>query len=432
MLDVEFIRNNKEKVVMAAKNKNREVDIDGILRLDQERRDLMVQVQKLREERNRNSKNKPSPELIEEGKKTKEKIQSLEEELSRVNNQLNELLILVPNIPHDDVPVGKDESENVVVRQWGTPKKFDFKPLDHVELGESLDVIDIKTAGKVVGSRFAYLKGGLAQMEYAIVMWTFSILTNQKLIQEIADGAGLKVSTKPFIPVVPPVFIRPEVYRQMGRLDKTQEEERYYLAKDDQYLIGSAEHTLGPIHMDQTLNESALPIRYVGFSTAFRREAGSYGKDVRGILRVHQFDKIEMESFTLPENSLDEQNFIISIQEYLMQQLEIPYQVIMICTGDMGGPDARQLDINSWMPGQDKYRETHTSDMMTDYQSRRLNTKVRRKDGEVQYVHMNDATAFAIGRILIAIMENYQQKDGSILVPKVLQPLVGFDKIAHK
>ncbi|MEK7129446.1 MAG: aminoacyl--tRNA ligase-related protein, partial [Patescibacteria group bacterium] len=189
------------------------------------------------------------------------------------------------------------------------------------------------------------------------------------------------------------------------------------------------EHTLGPLHMNETIEEGKLPLRYVGFSTSFRREAGSYGKDTKGIFRVHQFDKLEMESFTVPEDSIKEQDFFIAVQEYLMQSLEIPYQVVMICTGDMGAPDARQLDIESWIPSEGKYRETHTSDLMTDFQARRLNTKVRKKDGKTEFVHMNDATAFAVGRTLIAILENYQQKDGSIRVPKVLQSFIGKDVI---
>jgi seryl-tRNA synthetase len=224
-------------------------------------------------------------------------------------------------------------------------------------------------------------------------------------------------------------MIRPDVFKRMARLDPGQEEERYYLPKDDLYLIGSAEHTLGPLHMDETLKEEELPVRYIGFSPAFRRESGSYGKDVKGILRVHQFDKLEMESFTTPENSRKEQDFIVSVQEYLVQSLEIPYQVVSVCTGDMGGPDARQIDIECWMPGQGRYRETHTSDLMTDYQSRRLATKVKRKNGKTELVHMNDATAFAIGRILIAIIENNQTAEGKIRIPKVLQKYIGKEEI---
>jgi len=248
---------------------------------------------------------------------------------------------------------------------------------------------------------------------------------NEKVLKKIANSVERGYSPKPFIPVFPPVLIRPEVFTKMARLSHADKDERYYLEKDDLYLIGSAEHTLGAMHMDETLREECLPLRYIGFSTSFRREAGSYGKDTRGIIRVHQFDKLEMESFTLAENSLKEQNFIVAIQEYLMQQLGLSYQVIMICAGDMGGPDARQIDINAWMPGEGRYRETHTSDMMTDYQTRRLATKVRRKNGATDLAHTNDATAFAIGRMLVAIIENYQTKDGKITVPKVLQKYVG-------
>lgn len=215
----------------------------------------------------------------------------------------------------------------------------------------------------------------------------------------------------------------------MARLSPETEIERYKIESDNQYLIGSAEHTLGPMHMNETLNEKDLPLRYFAYTPAFRREAGSYGKDTKGILRQHQFDKIEMESFTTPENGLKEQDFIIEIQENLMQSLEIPYQVVSICTGDMGGPDFRQVDIESWMPGQNKYRETHTSDYMTDYQSRRLNTKVK-IGNKIEFVHMNDATAFAMGRTIIAILENYQNEDGSVNIPKVLQKWMGKEKIS--
>jgi len=207
----------------------------------------------------------------------------------------------------------------------------------------------------------------------------------------------------------------------MARLSEQDKNERYYLQQDDMYLIGSAEHTLGPIHMDEIIDEKDLPKRYIAFSSCFRREAGSYGKDTQGILRVHQFDKLEMESFTTPENSIKEQNFIVGIQEYLMKKLELPHRLMMICTGDMGKPDARQIDVETWMPGQNKYRETHTSDLNTDYQSRRLNTRVKRKNGQIEFVHMNDATAFAVGRMIVAIVENFQKKDGTIKIPKILK-----------
>lgn len=411
MLDIKFIRENPDLVRQSSKNKNSDPHkVDEVIKLDQQYRDLLTQVETLRAQRNQLTKDD-----IKAGKKIKEELKNLEPKLKEIEEELNLVMHQIPNIPFDDVPVGKDESENVEIRKWGIPRKFDFTPKDHLELGEKLGVIDVETAGKVSGARFAYLKGDLALMEIALVQLAF-----QELIK------------KGFIPVIPPVMIKPDVYIKMARLDPGQEEERYHLPKDNLYLAGSAEHALGPMHIDEVIDESKLPIRYVGFSTCFRREAGSYGKDTRGILRVHQFDKVEMESFTLPESSTKEQDFLVSIQEQLMQLLELPYQVVSVCTGDMGGPDARQIDINTWMPSQNKYRETHSSDLMTDYQSRRLNTRVKRKNGQTELVHMNDATAFAIGRTIIAIMENYQNPDGSVTIPQALVPYMGKDKIEVK
>lgn len=428
MLDINFIRENKDLVKKVLKDRNYDINLDDFLRLDNERRELIAQVESLRQERNLAAKEKD----IEKGKEIKNKLSSLEEELKKKEEGYNSVLLKLPNIPLKDVPVGKDESGNTVLRKWGEPKKFDFPVKDHVELGESLDIIDIEDAGKVTGSRFAYLKGEAAILQLALINFTFSALLDEKVLSEIAKQVSPDQSSKAFIPVIPPVMIKPEVYTRMGRLDPTVVDERYYLQKDDLYLIGSAEHTLGPLHMDQTIEEKDLPIRYLGYSTSFRREAGAYGKDVRGILRVHQFDKMEMESFTTADDSQKEQDFIVAIQEYLVKSLGIPYQVVIICTGDMTTPDARQIDIECWVPSQNRYRETHTSDLMTDYQARRLGTRVRRKNGKTELVHMNDATAFAIGRILIAILENNQQKDGSVKIPEVLQKFTGFSVISPK
>ena len=217
----------------------------------------------------------------------------------------------------------------------------------------------------------------------------------------------------------------------MDRLEPR--EERYHIPSDDIYLVGSAEHTIGAMHMDETFKEEDLPMRYIGFSTAFRREAGSYGKDMKGLIRMHQFDKLEIESFTLPEDSQKEQDFIVAIIEYMVQDLELPYQVLIMCTGDMGKQDARHIDVEIWMPGQNKYRETHTSDLMTDFQARRLNTRVKRNNGEVQHLHMNDATAFALSRTVAAIMENYQTQNGTVVIPKALRKYMGgLKEIKHK
>ncbi len=430
MLDAKIIREQPDRVKEYIKTKNADPKlVDNFLDLDKKWRELTALLDNLRAGQKKLSENRD----IDGARKNKEEIKSLEAQLPDVEKERELVWAQIPNLPDADVPVGKDEKGNKVLRKWGEPKKFDFKLLDHMELGTKLGLIDTEKAAKVSGARFGYFMREAALLEFAIVEHALGVLTDEKILKTLAEKITKGYSAKPFVPVIPPVMIRPEVFRRMGRLDPGQEEERYYLPKDDLYLVGSAEHTLGPLHMDETIPEENLPLRYVGFSTSFRREAGSYGKDTRGMLRVHQFDKIEIESFTAPENSRKEQDFIVSIQEYLMQSLELPYLVVAICTGDMGGPDARQIDIETWLPGQGKYRETHTSDMMTDYQSRRLGTKVRRAGpsaalgagGKTEFVHMNDATVFAIGRILIAIMENYQTKEGKINVPKVLQKYLG-------
>jgi seryl-tRNA synthetase len=312
--------------------------------------------------------------------------------------------------------------DNKILRQVGKAPKFDFQPKEHWQLGRDLGIIDNERAAKVSGSRFTYLKGGAALLEFALIQFAFSVLTNEKILKKIIKTSDLNVKPTPFVPVIPPVLIQEEVMQKMARLEP--KEERYHIPNDNLYLVGSAEHTIGAMYMDEVLQVDKMPIRYIGFSTAFRREAGSYGKDTKGITRIHQFDKLEMESFTLPDDSVAEQDFIVAIQEYLVKSLDLPYQVVAICTGDMGAPDARQIDIETWMPGQEKYRETHTSDMMTDYQARRLGTKVRLKSGSLEFVHMNDATAFA-GRTIIAILENYQTKEGTVKVPKVLSKYMG-------
>lgn len=416
MLDIKFIRENPDLVKESARNKRVDVDIDQLLLVDEERRKLQTDIENLNQEKNIAAKEKD----IERGKLVKENLSKFEERFKELDAEFLRLMEKLPNIPSAHTPVGPDESGNTVIRKVGEPTKFDFTPKEHWEIGQKLGMIDNETASKVSGARFTYLKGDLALMQFAIIQLVFKILTDRELIAEVIKENNLKISDKPFSVVVPPVMVKPDVMQRMGRLEPR--DERYYIPSDDLYLVGSAEHTLGPIHMDQAIPESELPIRYIGYSTAFRREAGSYGKDTKGILRMHQFDKLEMESFATPETGQDEQMLIIALQERIMQALEIPYQVVEICTGDMGGPDYRQIDIESWMPGQNKYRETNTSDYMTDFQARRLNIKVKRTEGKSELVHMNDATAAAIGRTLIAIIENYQQEDGSIKVPEALQP----------
>lgn len=419
MLDIKFIRNNPDVVKKAIQNKNVELDLDKLLAIDARRRELIESSEALKAEQNKKSKGPQLPAGLEDLKMLKEKFKVMQHELGCVEIEFNQLMLQVPNIPSDDTPIGPNESGNKILRQWGEMSKFNFRPKEHWELGQELGVIDAERAAKVSGARFVYRKGDIALLEFAIIQYTFSILTNEKTLKKILKKAKLNLSSKPFKPILPPVMIKPDVFQKMDRLEP--KEERYHIPSDDIYLVGSAEHTIGAMHMDETFKEEDLPLRYIGFSTAFRREAGSYGKDMKGLIRMHQFDKLEIESFTLPEDSQKEQDFIVAILEHMVRELKLPYQVLIMCTGDMGKQDARHIDIEIWMPGQNKYRETHTSDLMTDFQARRLNTRVKRNSGETQYVHMNDATAFALSRAVVAIMENYQTEKGTIKIPKLLQ-----------
>jgi seryl-tRNA synthetase len=432
MLDIKFIRENLDKVKKDTANKNLRVDFDLLLKLDDQRRNIISKIDELRAGRNKLAeamKKERNPEMIEESRKNKEEVIKLEKELEQIGSEYEKLLLSVPNVVAEDVPVGKNEDENVVLRKWGEPKKFDFKLKDHIELGRELDIIDTEKSALISGPRFFYLKNAAVSLQFAIINLVLTTLADKKIISKLAKKVG-NPSDKPFSPILPPVVVKPQIMKKMDRLDPI--EERYYISSDDVVLIGSAEHTMGPLHMDETLDENNLPIRYIGYSTAFRREAGSYGKDMKGIFRTHQFDKLEMESYATPELGKTEQDLIVAIQEYLLQQLELPYQVMSVCTGDSGKPDYRQIDMECWIPSQNKYRETHTSDFMTDYQSRRLNIKCKNEKGEKRFVYMNDATAFAIGRILIAILENNQTAKGTIIVPKVLRKFTGIKEIKKK
>lgn len=415
MLDIKFIRENKDLVKEAAKNKNRDIDVDEIVRVSEERKNLRTEIDSLNQRR-KEAANARDNAL---GSQLKIDLEDLEKRFAEVEKQFVSLMLKVPNIYSADTPIGKDESENKVVRQWGEIPKFDFIPKEHDEIGKALGIIDTETASEVSGPRFSYLKGELVLMEAAIMRMVFDILTSRDRLKKIIEEFNLSVSDKPFVPVTPPLLMRSAVMNRMARIDPI--EERYYFEKDDLVFIGSAEHTLGPMHMDEIIPESELPLRYAALTPAFRREAGSYGKDTKGILRLHQFNKLEMESFNKPEDGLAEQEFMVAIQEHLLQLLKLPYQVVAICTGDMGFPDYRQIDIETWMPGQNKYRETHTSDYIGGFQARRLNTRLKRADGSIETLHMNDATAMS-QRPLIAILENYQQADGSVKIPEVLVP----------
>jgi len=425
MLDIKFIRENANKIKETAKNKNIDVDIDKLFQLNKKNKKLLTDIEKIRERRNaiasKIKSGEKSDDLIKEGKDVRKELNHLNSIFIKGCEEENKLMLGVPNIISEDTPIGPDESGNKVLKKFGKIPKFNFKPKDHMELGRLHNLIDTKKSAIISGARFNYLFNEAVFIQFALIQFVFDTLTDEKIIKKLAKKVN-NPSSKPFTPVIPPVIAKAEVMKKMDRFDPI--EDRYYFEQDDSLFIGSAEHTLGPLHMNEIIDEKNLPIRYVGYSTAFRREAGTYGKDTAGILRRHQFDKTEMETFTQLECGLAEQELIVAIQEYLVQQLNIPYQVVLLCSGDMGKPDFRQIDIECWMPGQNKYRETHTSDYMTDFQARRLNIKYKTEDGEKKFVHMNDATAFAVGRILIAILENNQQADGSIVIPEVLRKYI--------
>ena len=424
MLDINFIRANRQKVEDAIHNKVYDIDLDEILRLDDERKELSREVDALRQERNQISAQmkggKPDLKLIEQGKELKAKLAELEPKLSEVEADFIAKLKTVPNVPEDDVPVGLTEDDNQVAEVCGEIP--DIKdPKNHAEIAVARGWLDKERAAKVAGARFAYIKGDMVKLQMAIVNFVMNSLSDEATIKEIIKKAGLEgqVSEKPFTIVLPPLMLRTDVYDAMDRLEPR--EDRYKIEGQELWLQGSAEHVLGSMHMNEIFEEKDLPIRYLGYATSFREEAGTYGKDMEGIFRMHQFDKLEMESFSTKETSRKEHEFFIAVQRWLVEQLELPYRVIRKCTFDIGKPDARGIDLEVWLPGQGKYRETHTADYMTDYQSRRLQTRVRRDSGDLELVHTNDATAFALGRIMIAIIENYQNPDMTVRVPKVLQ-----------
>ncbi len=407
MLDIKFIRENAEKVKKGAKNKGFEVDINRLFETDDKRRQLIAKSEGFRAEQKKLGKNN-----IEKAKELKSQFKALEPELEQARKEFNSLMLQVPNLPFDDVPVGEDEKGNKVLRKEGKVPKFDFKPKEHFELGRDLDIIDTKRASKVSGSRFYYLKREAALLEFALINFAFETLTK-----------------KGFIPVIPPVMIKPEMARAMGYLQQTDDDDAYYFPKDKLYLIATAEQPLGAMRAGEILEEKDLPLRYIGFSTCFRREAGSYGKDTKGILRVHQFDKVEMFVFCKPEQSAKEHEALLQYEEELMQALKLPYQVVDICTGDLGAPAAKKYDIEAWMAGQNQYRETHSTSNCTDFQARRLNIKYRdSKTKKLEFVHTLNGTAFSM-RPIIAILENNQKKNGIIEIPKALHKYLSFKKI---
>jgi len=413
MIDIKLLRENPDLVKQALEKRGVDIDIEKILGLEKERRKILQEVEQLRSQRNEISSQKGKPTDMDKAKRIKEELRAKECQLKVVEEGFEALYTLIPNIPFDDVPIGKKEDEKQVIRVWGKIPKFNFEPKDHLEIGKALGLIDVERAVKISGARFGILKNEAVLLEFSLIRLAMDTLLKEE-----------------FVPVVPPTLLKPEMMQAMGYLDTEEDRaERYLLEKDNLYLVGTAEQMLGSMHQGEVFNKDELTKRYAGFSSCFREEAGSYGKDTKGIFRVHQFDKVEMFSFTKPQDSQTEHQFLISLEEKLMQKLGLPYRLVHLCTADMARPSASTYDIEVWIPSQKKYRELMSSSNCTDFQARRLG--IRYKEGEkTEFVHTLNATAFAIGRTIIAILENYQQEDGSVTVPKGLRKYMGMRHIA--
>lgn len=409
MLDVNLIRNNPDEVKDGISKKGASPKlVDNFLALDKEWRELTKEADNLRARQNELS----AQRNIEEGKKVKTQVQEIEAVLRKLETNRQGILEQIPNPPSDGVPAGKDESENVVLREVGEKPKFDFEPKDHVNLGNTLDILDFESGSRVAASGFYYLKNDGVLLELALVHYALDFL-----------------SKNGFTPWLTPDLARQKFYLGTGYLPQGEEAQTYTIENSDLGLIATAEVTLAGIHSDEILNEADLPKLYAGYSHCFRQEAGAYGKYSKGLYRVHQFTKVEMFTYTTPEDSPSMHEKLLELEEKLWQGLGIPYRVVEMCTGDLGAMAARKFDLEAWMPGRDDWGEVTSASNTTDYQARRLGIKFRRKNSEVEFVHTLNGTALATSRAIIAILENYQTKEGRVVIPEVLRSYVGKSEI---
>lgn len=418
MLDINFIRQNADLVRQAAKNKLFDTKIiDDVLELDTKRRQLIQKVEDLRRQGNENiagTKGKPTEEQIQRGKEIKKQLQELEPDLAEVEKQFQDLMFQVPNPAAADTPIGPDETGNIEVKKWGEIPKFDFPVLPHEELAENLDLLDNKRAVRIAGSRAFFTKNDLVLLEYGLLMYAL-----KKMI-----GQG-------YTPMTVPWMVNDDAMWGTGYFPWGKED--HYQTQDGQKLIGTAEVSLTAFYKDETLNEKDLPVRMVGISPCYRREVGSYGKDTKGIFRVHQFNKVEQVVYTVADEDETRKmhDKMLADTEELLQELKLPYHVLLMCTGDMGAGQRRKYDVEVWFPSQNAYRETHSDSYFNDFQSRRLNIRYKASDGTTKYVYTLNNTVVATPRILGAILENYQQADGSVKVPDILVPFVGKEVITR-
>jgi len=421
MLDLELLRKNPEFVKERLRLRREDYPrlVDEALRLDEERRSILRGLEALRAERNalskeigkRKSKGEQTAELEGKVKEIKEKIEGLEDKLSEVEEQLKSVMLSIPNIPHQNVPVGKDETENVEVRSWGVPRDFDFEPKAHYEIGEALGILDFERGASLSGSRFTVMWGLGAKLERALINFMLDFHTSR----------GYKE-------VWVPHLVKPEILEGTGQLPKF-EEDLYFCERDGLYLIPTAEVPLTNLFRDTILEEKDLPIYVTAYTPCYRREAGAYGKDIRGIIRQHQFDKVELVKIVHPDTSDQELERLTADAEEILKLLGLPYRVVALCTGDLGFASAKTYDIEVWFPSQNKYREISSCSNCTDFQARRMNTRFKDSEGRKRFVHTLNGSGLAVGRTLAAILENYQQKDGSVVVPEVLRDYLKADVI---
>lgn len=420
MLDARFIRENIETLKNALNKRAYEIDLSGFLSLEEERLRLLKESEELRNKRNvvseeigKLKRQKQDAEgLMREMKGVSERIKEIDEGLRVIEEKTTLFLMNVPNIPHESVPGGKDETENVEVRKWGEPGSFDFTPLNHWDIAEPLGIIDFEIGAKIAGARFALMKGAGARLERALMNFMLNLNTS-KGYQEI----------------FPPLLVNRESMTGTGQLPKF-EAELFRTVDPEFYLIPTAEVPVTNIHRDDILRDDQLPIYYTAYTPCFRREAGSYGKDVRGLIRQHQFNKVELVKFTKPEDSYAELEKLTADAEDILQKLGLPYRVIVLCTGDMGFSSAKTYDIEVWLPGQNRYREISSCSNFEDFQARRANVRFKREGKKgTEFVHTLNGSGLAIGRTLVAVLENYQQKDGTVVVPEVLREYMGTDII---
>ncbi|CAN5695179.1 serine--tRNA ligase [soil metagenome] len=418
MLDLKFIRNNVEAVKENCKNRGVEADVDLVVELSDRRSTLIGELNELRQRQNVLSKEIPQSEpeergrLIEESKSVKVQIPERDAELHEVEARLKEEQLNIPNMTHPDSPIGKDDTENVEIRRSGEIPQFDFEPKDHVELGEPLGIIDFDAGAKTTGSKFYFLRGDAVLLELGLIRYAMDVIMEWG-----------------YEPTITPDLARDEALVGTGFIPRGPEAQIYSVENTDLSLIATAEIPLAGQHADSILDESQLPLRYAGLSHCFRTEAGAHGRASRGLYRVHQFTKVEMFAFTTPEQSAEVHEEMVGIEERIFQGLGLPYRVVDICTGDLGGAAYRKYDLEAWMPGRNDFGEVTSTSNTTDYQARRLAIRYRPEGGRPQLLHTLNGTALAISRVLIALLEVYQQEDGSVLLPEKLVPYVGKEKI---